>query len=497
MRHSLCGKVSRANIHARKNPTDHEGLGVPPSEVTDDEARSDTEVFELIPENNRPSCGKCGVRNDSLISCQKCNSVSYCDRACLEKDWIRHKFVCRLGRPLDEVDYFIQACHEGTIPTDSDVAKAFGFCFFISGVDRQRLFRLYCNLINQWGVSEEELRQAWKSDKRKELIQFRGSQVPCVRIRNEVQWLVQQNRFSSGVVASWGTVFEAQKHILDPLDRTVPWHTLKPREKLEAYVFWCQITNGYMPDVDEDNWIFLCFCTASNASQTQRLAQLYRLLIERANFEDFWQARMSSKMVELFQKHGLGDEIRTMRNFELLMSAMGTWYQSAWDLKRFTCLSLPYPNCAVFVDYGFMNCQTPVERLSLRDTYNQFFKSGGDEMALHQACIENRLVGFLRSKLGSLSLNAALLESPYPLDGCNYMGMIVETGIICPESAYEAVKEHQRAQGQEGVILTHPDKVDAAMVAALKDRAAFLGQGVKIQTTRIGRKTIQSMYCGP
>lgn len=100
---------------------------------------------------------------------------------------------------------------------------------------------------------ERELRQAWKSDRLKELIQFRGSQVPCARIRNEVRWLVQQNRFGFGVVTNWGTVFETQRHILDPLDRTVPWHTLKPREKLEAYVVWCQITNGIMPDVDEDN----------------------------------------------------------------------------------------------------------------------------------------------------------------------------------------------------------------------------------------------------
>lgn len=105
-------------------------------------------------------------------------------------------------------------------------------------------------------MSEEELRQAWKSGKLKELIQFRGSQVPCARIRNEVRWLVQHNRFGSGVVTSWDIVIEIQRHVLDPLDRTGPWQALKPREKLEAYVFWCQITNGIIPDVDEDNWIF-------------------------------------------------------------------------------------------------------------------------------------------------------------------------------------------------------------------------------------------------
>lgn len=342
-------------------------------------------------------------------------------------------------------------------------------------------------------MSEEELRQAWKSDKLRELIQFRGSQVPCSIIRHEVRWLVQHDRFGSGVVTNFGTVLETSRHILNPLDRTVPWQTLKPREKLEAYVFWCQIRNGLMPDVDEDNWIFLGFCTASDASETQRLAHLYRLLVQRANFEDFWQARASSKMVDLFQKHGLGDEIRTIRNFKLLMSATSTWHQSVWELKRSTLLSQLSPHRAVSVDYGFWNCQTPVERLSLLDAYTQFFKSGGDEMALHQACIENRLAGFMRSELGSLSFDAALLKNLYPLDRCDHMGMIVETRISCPESALEKVKELQQAQGLEGVILTHPDEVDTAIGAAFEARAEYLRQGVTIRTTRIGGETIQSI----
>ncbi|KAL3486672.1 hypothetical protein BJX62DRAFT_228554 [Aspergillus germanicus] len=169
-------------------------------------------------------------------------------------------------------------------------------------------------------------------------------------------------------------------------------------------------------------------------------------------------------MMEQFQKCGLGNEIHKMRNFESLMSAMGTWDQSVWELKRFTRLSQPYPQRAVFVDYGFINCQTPVELLSLREAYTKIFNKGADEMALHQACIQNRLSSFLRSELGSLSFDPALLESPYPLDGCNYMGIIVENGILCPESV----------SGDEGVILTHPDEVDRAVGAAFEDRAAFL-----------------------
>ncbi|KAL4907242.1 hypothetical protein BDW74DRAFT_176024 [Aspergillus multicolor] len=267
--------------------------------------------------------------------------------------------------------------------------------------------------------------------------------------------------------------------------------TLKPREKLESYVFWLQIRNGFMPDVDEDNWIYLGFCTASNVSQTQRIAQLYGMLIKRAKFEEFWQARVSSSMVALFQKHGLGEEIRKMRNFQTLMSAMGTWYQSVWELKRFTLLSQPFPHRAVAVDYGFRNCQTPVERMNLRDAYTQFFKNEGDEMTLHYACIENQLASFMESELGPLSFDAALLHSPYPLDGCAHMGMIVETAVLCSESAYNEVEKLHRAQGLDGVILTHPDEADAEFDAALEDRAAYLGRRVQIRTTRIGDVTMQ------
>jgi hypothetical protein len=134
-----------------------------------------------------------------------------------------------------------------------------------------------------------------------------------------------------------------------------------------------------------------------------------------------------------------------------------------------------------------------VELLSLREAYTLFFNKGADEMALHQACIKNRLASFLRSELGPLSFDPALLESPYPLAGINHMGMIVENGILCPESASGDVKALQRLQGEERVILTLPDEVDKAMGTALEDRAAFLKQGVTIRKTRVNGGTLQSM----
>jgi hypothetical protein len=135
-----------------------------------------------------------------------------------------------------------------------------------------------------------------------------------------------------------------------------------------------------------------------------------------------------------------------------------------------------------------------VELLGLREAYTQFFNKGADEMALYQPCIENRLASFLRSELVSLSFDPALLEIPYPLDGCNHIGMIVENAILCSKSASDDVNALQRARGGEGgVILTHLHEVDKAMGAALEDGAALLKQGVAIRKIRVNGGTLQSM----
>ncbi|PYH32689.1 O-phospho-L-serine:2-oxoglutarate transaminase [Aspergillus neoniger CBS 115656] len=165
-----------------------------------------------------------------------------------------------------------------------DIA-AFGILYFTSAADQQRTFGLYCRLVNDWGVGEEELRDAWKQDKLK-----------------ESYWISQQDGFAANKETDFNIVFESQKHVLKPEDQQVPYQLWKPREKLEAYVFLCQIRHGHVPDADEDNWICLGFCTAEDDGETQQLAKLYRELLDTCVFEEFWKAMVESKMVDLFRK---------------------------------------------------------------------------------------------------------------------------------------------------------------------------------------------------
>lgn len=267
---------------------------------------------------------------------------------------------------------------------------------------------------------------------------------------------------------------------------------MEPREKLEAYVFLCQIRNGYVPDADEDNWIYLGFCTARDGDEIQQLAKLYRVLVDRCEFEEFWKAMAESKMVDLFKKYGLGHAIADLRNFETLLSAVGTGYQSVWELKRFTRLSYAKPHRSVLVDYGFCNRRTLVLS-DLRQAYTKFFTQGGDEMALHEACIRGQLAPFLESELGGLPASAKLVSNPYPLEGCDYMGMVFEDGCLVPQSVYGDAKEWQKQTGNKMAILTFPDEKEKSFTQTLLERWSYLGQTVNTQTTIINGQTFKTM----
>ncbi|OJI86029.1 hypothetical protein ASPTUDRAFT_53329 [Aspergillus tubingensis CBS 134.48] len=219
---------------------------------------------------------------------------------------------------------------EIAVRSNNDVAKAFGILYFTSAADQHRLFELYCSLVNDWGVGEEELREAWQQNKLKEFILFRSSQIPSTWIHNESHWISQQDGFAANKETDFNIVLESQKHVLKPEDQQVPYQLWKPREKLEAFVFLCQIRNGYIPQADEYNWISLGFCTARDGSETQKVAELYKELLDTCVFEEFWKAMVESKMVDLFRKYGLGDAIAELRNFETLLSAVGTTHQSCY-----------------------------------------------------------------------------------------------------------------------------------------------------------------------
>ncbi|PYH70202.1 uncharacterized protein BO88DRAFT_480375 [Aspergillus vadensis CBS 113365] len=198
-------------------------------------------------------------------------------------------------------------------------------------------------------------------------------------------------------------------------------------------------------------------------------------------------------MVDLFRKYRLGDAIAELRNFETLLSAVGTRHQSVWELKRFTRLSYSQPHRSVTVDYGFYNCRTPLELSDLRQAYTGFFAQGGNEMALHEACIQGQLAPFLESELGGLPISAELASNPYPLQGCEYAGMVFENVCLVPQSTYGEAKKWQTQREKTMTMMVYPDEVDEATGQTLLERSKCLGLTVKTQTTMINMKLVESM----
>lgn len=426
-------------------------------------------------------CAFCKVTSELAHICKNCSVAAYCSSDCYRSDWARHKFSCSLGRPIDATDYLILACHANEVPLDDDVANQYGFMYFASGHDRWRLFKLYRRLVVDWGIDEEELRSAVGQDKLKEMLMFRCSQTKDPDMLRDKHWLESEKGFgTNGKGPGLGVVFEAaQRELLSPDERKMPIVELQPPEKRQALIFYARIRNGFKPDVHEDNWISLGFCTAADAESEQRLASAYRSLVERCPFDDFWNAMVESSMVELFSKYGLEDRILHVRNFKDFMGIVEKWYQSVWELKRFTRMNMADPFRAVMVDYGFMNCEDARHRMQLREIYQKYFEQGEDEMRLHEACVTGKLGSFLEAVLGSLSVSLDLFGNYYPLENCPLMGMVTYSVISCPESILDPTNGLERGDGKEAIVFTIPDAEDQAMISQIQERAAFLGTGVK------------------
>ncbi|GFP60343.1 hypothetical protein TASIC1_0017010500 [Trichoderma asperellum] len=389
--------------------------------------------------------------------------------------------ACAFCKNSLELAHSFLACHTNQFPQEDNVIKQYGFLCFTSGYCRWRLFELYRRLVTKWKVDEEELRSAVELNRLKEMLTARCSQTGDPAMLSDMKWLESEEVFrANGEGPEITALFNAaQKQFLNPQDRKLPLVELQPLEKRQALIFYAQICNGFMPDVDEDHWISLGFCTAADPDSEQRLASAYRLLVGRCSFDEFWNAMSESRIVELFGKYGLADRISNMRNFKILMAIVLRRHQSVWELKRFTRMNVADPFRAVIVDYGFMNCEDARHRMQLRGMYREYFERGEDEMRLHEACIAGELANFLESIFGSLGVPPHLLSNPYPLENCPLIGMVTKYVIMCPESALDQVRALKGSSTEGAEIFTIPDADDAAMIRFIHEKAAFLGTGLR------------------
>ena len=203
---------------------------------------------------------------------------------------------------------------------------------------------------------------------------------------------------------------------LDVADRKNIGH-FKPKSKQDSFMLYSMLLQDYHPDPSMQLYMEFGFCTGRGLTAERILPQLYKQLISKCTFTEFWMAYESNNLPTLLEARGIKKQ-QWPEHFEMFMTnncAHGQRW-SVWDLKMFSLGNGMHPPPSVFADYGFMNCNAH-QMLALKGTYERLLgNSLVDPMELHKACIGGRLYDFASQYLGELdSVYRVLMKNLYPL----------------------------------------------------------------------------------
>ena len=355
--------------------------------------------------------------------CSKCGGPWLCSQSC-ETAWgyYEHNFNCALGRPLDSADYLLRACWRDVLPDDEDTVEDFRFMKFASVYDQLKLLGVYIGLTRSMYVGSRELHQ-W---------QIAGTLAKSIKSKFEAR-----PEHCRGTYYSW---FRENLHVfnsdgppdllavarphLEPGDMNKKPHELTPEAKRSSFMLYSMLLNGYHPSpslsdqVSQDLYFQFGFVTGRGFEGEQVLPTLYRRLISKCSFKEFWLAFQSNSLISMMDAKGLKSERKDVQHLEAFLNTKpSNWYPTVWYLRVFTHSSDVDPPRYITVDYGFSNCNTVEEKFALRDVYKDLLHSPRvDPMELHAACIKGKLYEFARQYNPNLKQRfKRLMKNPYPL----------------------------------------------------------------------------------
>jgi chromosomal replication initiation ATPase DnaA len=153
-------------------------------------------------------------------------------------------------------------------------------------------------------VDDEELRDALQANQFKEFLVFSGSQIPAY-LADDISRLREQSGFAANSINNKieEPISDVAKKYLNDNKKTEPWAESEPLAKRQALLFYSQSLHEFVPEADEDLWIYFDFCTANNTDETNSLGNLYRALIDQCQFEDFWKAMRDLTIMALLDRN--------------------------------------------------------------------------------------------------------------------------------------------------------------------------------------------------
>ena len=200
-----------------------------------------------------------------------------------------------------------------------------------------------------------------------------------------------------------------------------------PTAIAHCHAVYAYATSSGHPGPYDPLWRTFGFVATPSQYVEIEYGRAYRQLAHLCPFKEFCEAYEARQIPSLFDKYHISlHEPRHL--FRDVMSSFPS--KSVWDLKHYidwtstiAADSTEKPRLipSVFADYGFMNCKNDKEHRMLVVMYTKLFSkmmAGMDPLALHEACIQGKLLDFVR---GFVTLEpytteyARLLWNVYPL----------------------------------------------------------------------------------
>ncbi|KAH7884981.1 hypothetical protein F5I97DRAFT_1311550 [Phlebopus sp. FC_14] len=376
---------------------------------------------DIPPAKASKTCGKCNnCHRETSRKCRKCGRLWFCSEKCEDdNNNPDHLFMCAIGRPLDTADYLYRACWDNEFPEDEETLEDFGFSNFPSAYDQSKLLGLYIGLLLHMKVSHRELRRWQQEGTLTANIKSKYEEIPAGYRGGYYPWFLENLQVFQGENGA-RDIFEAALPYLDPEDDP---RNLEPQAKRLSFLLYGMLLNGYHPnptqteEVIQTLYFTFGFCTGCGSQGEQELPRLYRTLISRCSFKEFWTAYESNSLISLFDAYRLSAERKRINHLDTFLNRNSCEAPTVWRLRTFTQSTNTYPPHYLAVDYGFFNCDTVEERSALKNVYKDLLECPrADPMELHAACIKGKLYDFAKEYLPRLEQRfVRLMKNPYPL----------------------------------------------------------------------------------
>lgn len=347
--------------------------------------------------------------------CSRCKVKYYCSQSCQKKDYPNHVLDC----PRRSADILVKNVFQSLMPTNIAVLYEYGFENCNNAEDRTKLLGLYIGLIKIIGCSASQVHSWWESGELS--INIKKTYDDGGYTSGYYDWVLRNEHLLQGLHKYEGE--NSDKSIVDKFlsfakpylskhDQTISFKSL-PESKRNVSFLYTSVIQGFVPRIEERNWIDFGFCTCESISKEYQLRDLYQeLIVQRGcKIDEFNDAYMSGTVLDLLKKKinicgWLSESKIEIFGYEQPI-------KSVYHLKQYVLSKSVDLIPAVKVDYGFINCRTEEEKKQLEHMYENLINNHKfDSLDLHKACITGKIFNYVRSILPNEKLKADLLKNP-------------------------------------------------------------------------------------